>query len=91
MSCQSPRKAAAGISCPTRPASDVKGKSQEIYVGGSLSYLKLSTWACVAVNPKRILNCIQSWSQKPFEINRPTLSTERMVCIALMNCAAHVS
>ena len=38
-------------------------------VGGSLSYLKLSETACVAVNPKRIELVMLSWNRMPTDLS----------------------
>jgi len=43
-------------------------------VGGSLGYLKLSSRACVAVNPKRIELAMLQWNKKPIDLNHPALN-----------------
>ncbi|CAL1139915.1 unnamed protein product [Cladocopium goreaui] len=63
-------KHAKGEGCPTRPVADVKGKTGKMTVGGSLGYLKLSSRACVAVNPKRIELAMLQWNKKPIDLNR---------------------
>ena len=68
------RKAAKGISCPARPVADVKGKTGQMTVGGSLGYLKLSEKSCVAVNPKRIELALRSWNKKPTDLSCWVLS-----------------
>ena len=68
------RKHAKGEGCPTRPVADVKGKTGKMTVGGSLGYLKLSSRACVAVNPKRIELAMLQWNKKPIDLNRQALN-----------------
>ena len=70
------RKDAKGIACPLRAAADVKGVNAPMVIGGSLGFLKLNNWSCVAVNIKRIKLAVLSWSRKPIELNRPTLRAQ---------------
>ena len=58
------RKDAKGIACPLRAAADVKGVNAPMVIGGSLGFLKLNNWSCVAVNIKRIKLAELSWSRK---------------------------
>ena len=53
---------------------DVKGKTGQMTVGGSLGYLKLSEKSCVAVNPKRIELALKSWNKKPTDLSCWVLS-----------------
>ena len=68
------RKSAKGETCPARAAADIKGKTNEMTIGGTLGYLDLAQPACVAVNPKRIEHALQLWTQLPMELNRLALS-----------------
>ena len=66
------RKEAKGEACHLRPVSEAKDKT--VLVGGSLGNLSLKDPACAALNPKRILLALSSWSGKPCELNRAGLS-----------------
>ena len=72
------RKTAKGNACPTRAAADVKGKTSDMTIGGTLGYLDLAQPACVATNPKRIELALLSWTQLPIELNRQALNA----CVA---------
>jgi len=72
------RKDAKGEACQVRSVADVKDKT--VLVGGCLGSLSLKEAACAALNPKRILLALSSWSGKPCELNREGLSE---ICVSL--------